>query len=92
MPAFFLPFPAAIHDHQSLNAKALADMGAAKVFQEKDLNSQEVVSEIFKVFDSQDKLSDMSRKMASSARKDAASLLVDQLESLAEKNRSEHKN
>ena len=37
LPAIFVPFPAAVDDHQTANARPLADAGAAMVIQQSDL-------------------------------------------------------
>ena len=37
LPAIFVPFPAAVDDHQTANAKCMADAGAAVIVQERDL-------------------------------------------------------
>ena len=38
LPAIFVPFPAAVDDHQTANARPMADAGAALVVQQKDLD------------------------------------------------------
>jgi UDP-N-acetylglucosamine--N-acetylmuramyl-(pentapeptide) pyrophosphoryl-undecaprenol N-acetylglucosamine transferase len=40
LPAIFVPFPAAVDDHQTANARPLADAGAALVIQQKDLSDE----------------------------------------------------
>ena len=37
-PAIFIPFPFATENHQEYNAKVLANVGAAKIILDKDLN------------------------------------------------------
>ena len=37
LPALFVPYPAAVDDHQTANAKPLADAGAALIIQESEL-------------------------------------------------------
>jgi UDP-N-acetylglucosamine--N-acetylmuramyl-(pentapeptide) pyrophosphoryl-undecaprenol N-acetylglucosamine transferase len=37
VPAIFVPFPAAVDDHQTANAKSMAEAGAAVIVQERDL-------------------------------------------------------
>jgi len=39
LPAIFIPFPMAIDDHQSENAKLMQEIGAAEIVQEKDIAS-----------------------------------------------------
>jgi UDP-N-acetylglucosamine--N-acetylmuramyl-(pentapeptide) pyrophosphoryl-undecaprenol N-acetylglucosamine transferase len=40
LPAIFVPYPAAVDDHQTANAKPLAAAGAAAIVQEKDLDDE----------------------------------------------------
>lgn len=40
LPAIFVPYPAAVDDHQTANARPLAAAGAAAIMQEKDLNDE----------------------------------------------------
>ncbi len=40
LPAIFVPYPAAVDDHQTANAQPLAAAGAAAIMQEKDLNDE----------------------------------------------------
>jgi len=40
LPAVFVPYPSAVDDHQTANAMAMADVGAAEILQERDLSSQ----------------------------------------------------
>jgi UDP-N-acetylglucosamine--N-acetylmuramyl-(pentapeptide) pyrophosphoryl-undecaprenol N-acetylglucosamine transferase len=39
LPAIFVPFPAAVDDHQTANARPLAAAGAADILQERDLTA-----------------------------------------------------
>jgi UDP-N-acetylglucosamine--N-acetylmuramyl-(pentapeptide) pyrophosphoryl-undecaprenol N-acetylglucosamine transferase len=40
LPALFIPYPSAVDDHQTANAMAMADAGAAEILQESDLGDQ----------------------------------------------------
>ena len=40
LPALFIPYPSAVDDHQTANARAMTDAGAAKIIQEADLTDQ----------------------------------------------------
>ena len=46
LPAIFGPFPAAIDDHQTHNAKFLVNSGAALLIQERDLTAQRLANEL----------------------------------------------
>lgn len=83
-PALLVPFPAAIHNHQTLNAKILTDAGAAVLVPENSLEAKNTIAIIDKLFE-ESSLAEMSRKALSLARNDAASLLTDQLEAIAGK-------
>lgn len=43
VPALLIPFPYAVDDHQTMNAKYLADSGAANCVAQKDLSSEKLV-------------------------------------------------
>jgi UDP-N-acetylglucosamine--N-acetylmuramyl-(pentapeptide) pyrophosphoryl-undecaprenol N-acetylglucosamine transferase len=40
LPALFVPYPSAVDDHQTANARPMTDAGAAQIIQEADLNDQ----------------------------------------------------
>jgi UDP-N-acetylglucosamine--N-acetylmuramyl-(pentapeptide) pyrophosphoryl-undecaprenol N-acetylglucosamine transferase len=40
VPALFVPYPAAVDDHQTANARPMADAGAAQIIQERDLTPE----------------------------------------------------
>jgi UDP-N-acetylglucosamine--N-acetylmuramyl-(pentapeptide) pyrophosphoryl-undecaprenol N-acetylglucosamine transferase len=40
VPAIFVPFPAAVDDHQTANARSMVEAGAAVVVQERDLTAE----------------------------------------------------
>ena len=40
LPAVFVPYPAAVDDHQTANARPMADAGAAVIVQEPDLTPE----------------------------------------------------
>lgn len=46
LPAIFVPFPAAIDDHQTYNAQHLVGSGAAVLIQERDLTAQRLAAEL----------------------------------------------
>lgn len=80
LPAILVPFPAAIHDHQTLNAKAMVDAGAAALVPESRLDS--VVKIIVDMLNDPRALSRMSRGCASLARPDAAARVAAEIEDL----------
>ena len=60
LPAILVPLPTAADDHQSLNAKALADLGLAKVVRESDLESGALLKEAAALLESSERLNEMS--------------------------------
>ena len=53
-PAIFIPFPYATENHQEYNARVLADMGAAKIILDKDLNTEELNKEILEIIENKE--------------------------------------
>lgn len=84
-PVVFIPSPNVAEDHQTKNAKALADKDAALVVKESDLEEQfnPVLDDLLKDEELQQKLSDNIRKMAKPM---ATSDIVDQIEALIKQN------
>lgn len=76
-PAIFIPFPHATHDHQTGNGKCLADLGAAVVIPQQDLNGDVLADEILKLISDQNGLKEMGSKALSFSRPDAASAIVE---------------
>ncbi len=58
--AVFIPFPYATHDHQKHNAKLLVKHGAARVFDEKDIVSQNVIGEVVQLLQNNTALEKMA--------------------------------
>ena len=73
-PALFVPFPYAIDDHQTANARWLVDAGAALMVAEADLCS-EFGSLIPQLLDS-DQLATMAARSSSVAKLDATAQIV----------------
>jgi UDP-N-acetylglucosamine--N-acetylmuramyl-(pentapeptide) pyrophosphoryl-undecaprenol N-acetylglucosamine transferase len=46
--AIFVPFPSAVDDHQTTNARFLSDQGAARLVQQKDLTPQLLANMLLK--------------------------------------------
>ncbi len=46
LPALFVPYPAAVDDHQTANARPMADVGAASIIDERDLDSEALALEL----------------------------------------------
>ncbi len=74
IPAIFIPLPNAIDDHQTANAKYLADAGAGLILMQKDLNATTLVKHITKVVKQLDLMSKTAKKYA---RLDATKIVAD---------------
>jgi len=48
-PAIFIPFPYATENHQEYNARVLADIGAARIILDKDLNMENLNKQILEI-------------------------------------------
>lgn len=68
LPAIFIPFPYAIDDHQTANARILTDIGAAFMLAQKDLTSDALLSQVLQI---QQNIALMSQKAKQAARPDA---------------------
>ena len=70
-PSILVPYPYAADDHQSLNAKALADSGAAWIIPDNKLNGTILLEKIECAINNPETLSVMAEKARQSARPDA---------------------
>ena len=83
LPAAFVPFPHATHDHQAKNACLLERQGAALVLAEDALYRQDSAGMVIDLLHSPEKLAAMSESARKLARPQAAVAVVDFLEELA---------
>jgi len=74
MPSILVPFPHAVDDHQTANARFLADRGAAILVQQKDLSAERLASLIESL--DRPKLLDMARKARALGKPDAAKVVA----------------
>jgi UDP-N-acetylglucosamine--N-acetylmuramyl-(pentapeptide) pyrophosphoryl-undecaprenol N-acetylglucosamine transferase len=79
-PAILIPYPFAADDHQTRNARALADAGAALVFPQAGLDAKTLAAAIRALMEDPDRLVRMQSAMRSVGRPDAAAAIVDWLE------------
>lgn len=63
VPAILIPFPYAADDHQTFNAKALEEQGAATMIQDKNLNGQTLKTKIEALIKDKEKLESMGRAL-----------------------------
>ena len=76
-PAFFVPLPSAIRDHQRHNAEAFVSAGAAGMGVQENLSPRQMCRYLVNLYDNPGRLSEMSRKMRSLATMDAAARVAD---------------
>jgi UDP-N-acetylglucosamine--N-acetylmuramyl-(pentapeptide) pyrophosphoryl-undecaprenol N-acetylglucosamine transferase len=56
LPAVFVPYPWAVDDHQTANARPMADAGAAEILQEADLNRDTLAATLRRWLKSRERL------------------------------------
>lgn len=81
-PAIFVPYPSAMDDHQTRNAKVVRDAGGAWLIPEKLLTPQLLNLQLREIFDHPHILGERAEKMRELAIPDAAEKLADALENL----------
>lgn len=73
LPAIFIPFPYAIDDHQTANARWMADAGAAFILQQNDMSVEKLRAMITDLNNDRMKLAGMRKKAAAMGIHDATS-------------------
>jgi len=76
-PAILVPFPFAADDHQTVNARAMVDAGAALLLPEKGLTGQKLAGELQALEADRSRLSKMSRASGVLGRPEAAREIAD---------------
>lgn len=76
-PAIFIPYPFAADNHQELNAREMADKGAAKMFRQADLTAAKLVDALRPLLTDASKRADMGAAMKSLAKPGAAATVID---------------
>jgi UDP-N-acetylglucosamine--N-acetylmuramyl-(pentapeptide) pyrophosphoryl-undecaprenol N-acetylglucosamine transferase len=71
-PAILIPYPAAAADHQTTNARWMADAGAATVIPDAELTAERLRREVDALLADPDRLAAMAAASAALARPDAA--------------------
>jgi UDP-N-acetylglucosamine--N-acetylmuramyl-(pentapeptide) pyrophosphoryl-undecaprenol N-acetylglucosamine transferase len=74
--ALLVPFPFAVDDHQTRNAAAMHDAGAALLVQERDLDAQRLSTELQKLLNDRPALQAMAAAARTLARPDAAGVIA----------------
>ncbi|WFS61989.1 undecaprenyldiphospho-muramoylpentapeptide beta-N-acetylglucosaminyltransferase [Pseudodesulfovibrio thermohalotolerans] len=82
-PAIFVPFPQATHDHQTMNARAMTDIGAAVLLPQSGLSGATLADRVFKLLDDRERLESMETAAKGMARRFAARDIVAGLAAMA---------
>ena len=85
-PAVLIPYPYAAEDHQTYNAKELADAGTAVVYQQSDLTVEILQEQVCQWLRSPEILEEMADKAKSLAIKDSAERLASLIRNLVNGN------
>lgn len=83
LPSVLIPLKIAMDDHQTLNARALSEAGAARIIAEDDLTVDSLTAALSEVLSDPAKLAAMSVAARSVAIPDAAARLADLVEAAA---------
>ena len=78
-PAVLVPYPHAAADHQTTNARWMADGGAAVVIPDEELDGPRLAREVAALLGDRGRLTAMSRASAALARPDAAMVVADEV-------------
>jgi UDP-N-acetylglucosamine--N-acetylmuramyl-(pentapeptide) pyrophosphoryl-undecaprenol N-acetylglucosamine transferase len=76
-PAILIPYPTAADDHQTVNARALADAGAALVFKQSELDANSLADTLARLLGDPGARAAMQSAMKSLSRPAAARDIVD---------------
>lgn len=85
LPALFIPFPFATHNHQYFNALQVQKQGAAEVLEQKDIKPGTIAEKLTALLETPQKLQEMSKAALQSARPNAAALIVEEVRELLAK-------
>lgn len=83
VPSILVPYPHAARDHQTLNARGLADRGAAEMIADKDLDAEGLAGRIEALLRDEQRLRRMGRNARAFSRINAAERIVRSIEELA---------
>ena len=81
LPSLLIPFPAAAEDHQTLNARVFTDAGAALMLAEREVTAEVLIDKVSDWLNNPVKLAEAGAAAKQLAPINAASLVVDTLES-----------
>jgi UDP-N-acetylglucosamine--N-acetylmuramyl-(pentapeptide) pyrophosphoryl-undecaprenol N-acetylglucosamine transferase len=78
LPALLIPYPYAADDHQTANARALTEAGAARLLASRELSGKRIAETLTELFAAPHSLRQMSARAAELARPDAAERIVEE--------------
>jgi UDP-N-acetylglucosamine--N-acetylmuramyl-(pentapeptide) pyrophosphoryl-undecaprenol N-acetylglucosamine transferase len=81
-PSILIPFPYAADDHQTTNARMLADAGGAMMINQRDLDPERLADVLIGFMKDKSSLEGMSKQARKAAMPDAAKLIVDKMEEM----------
>lgn len=76
-PAVFIPYPFAADNHQELNAREMADKGAALMFRQSELTADKLAEALRPLLADANRRADMGAAMRALARPGAAAAIID---------------
>lgn len=76
LPAVLVPYPHATRDHQLVNARSLAQIGAARIIEDDELDGRRLASAVQPLLYDQDERDALSRAARAFGRRDAAEVLA----------------
>jgi len=82
-PAVFIPYPFAADNHQEINAREMADAGAALMFKQSELTADKLAGALAPILTDATRRTAMGAKMKSLARPGAAATVIDWCEAQA---------
>ena len=75
-PSILVPYPYAADDHQTYNAKALEDAGAAVMIKDSDLSAEKLKYELEELIKNKHRRDSMSKQLKKMAKTDAAEIIA----------------
>ena len=82
LPSILIPYPHATNDHQTANARALTDKGAATLILDKELTGERLAREIRTLLADPARLRDMGRNVYALSRPNASARIAEAVERL----------
>ena len=84
-PAIFIPYPYATENHQEYNAKVLANVGAAEIILDKDLNKYILNNKMLEILENQELQLKMSKNAEKIAIQDVEERIYAEIKNLVKK-------